>query len=329
VNNQDTYYYTDYFHSETTVNSNIQHVEVTSQTDYSPGGMLLPNRHESSSEYRYGFNGQEKDDEISGEGNSYTAEHWQYDSRLIRRWNRDPVVKVHESPYAAFANNPIWFGDVDGADTLVMHRSEPIKEFTNFDKETIIYKVTYSVIRDGVEFYIDKSMYMMASTYSASQGDNGLPDEYYNLEWDQMSHHDGQKNWENTIRVTDFGVFIHPGNSNVDFWGCAGLTCSDPIMANNKLGFDAIVLIENTVDALIEVRNLYNEVDGDGTLTGNKFILQTNSTAEDEFATITKIKPREIRPIKVNFEIPKMEPRAAPQTDGSKKNKRASSEPRS
>ena len=58
-----------------------------------------------SLEYSYGFNGQEKDDEIAGEGNSYTAEFWQYDSRLGRRWNIDPVVKYHESPYACFANN--------------------------------------------------------------------------------------------------------------------------------------------------------------------------------------------------------------------------------
>lgn len=60
----------------------------------------------------------EKDDEVSGEGNSYTAEYWQYDARLGRRWNTDPVVKVHESPYAAFANNPILFIDPSGADTL-------------------------------------------------------------------------------------------------------------------------------------------------------------------------------------------------------------------
>lgn len=68
--------------------------------------------------YRYGFQGQEKDDEVSGKGNSYTAEFWQYDSRLGRRWNIDPIVKHHESPYAAFANNPILFVDPDGADTL-------------------------------------------------------------------------------------------------------------------------------------------------------------------------------------------------------------------
>ena len=69
----------------------------------------LPNKYNAFSEYRYGFNGMEKDDEVAGEGYSYTAEFWQYDSRLGRRWNIDPVVKEHESPYATFANNPIWF----------------------------------------------------------------------------------------------------------------------------------------------------------------------------------------------------------------------------
>lgn len=31
----------------------------------------------------------------------------------------DPVVKHHESPYAAFGNNPIGFVDVDGRDTTI------------------------------------------------------------------------------------------------------------------------------------------------------------------------------------------------------------------
>ena len=64
--------------------------------------------------YRYGFNGQEKDNEVSGEGNSYTAEYWQYDPRLGRRWNIDPVVKPWESSYASFNNSPIFFADPSG-----------------------------------------------------------------------------------------------------------------------------------------------------------------------------------------------------------------------
>lgn len=66
--------------------------------------------------YRFGFNGQEKDNEVSGEGNSMTAEYWQYDSRLGRRWNVDPIFKDWESPYACFANTPILFNDPFGLD---------------------------------------------------------------------------------------------------------------------------------------------------------------------------------------------------------------------
>jgi len=58
--------------------------------------------------YRYGFNGQMKDDEVYGvEGTSYTAEYWQYDSRLGRRWNVDPVYKSFVSNYSCLSNNPI------------------------------------------------------------------------------------------------------------------------------------------------------------------------------------------------------------------------------
>ena len=76
----------------------------------------------SSGSYRYGFNGQEKSDEIKGSGKSYTAEFWEYDPRLGRRWNVDPIRKEYESPFAAFANNPIWFVDKFGLDTTINGR---------------------------------------------------------------------------------------------------------------------------------------------------------------------------------------------------------------
>jgi hypothetical protein len=42
--------------------------------------------------YRYGFNGQQKDEEIAGKGNHNTALFWEYDMRLGRRWNVDPIL---------------------------------------------------------------------------------------------------------------------------------------------------------------------------------------------------------------------------------------------
>ena len=66
--------------------------------------------------YRYGFNGQEKSTEINPSGDHYTAEFWEYDSRIGRRWNRDRVYK--HSPYEVLGSNPIWNIDPNGADTI-------------------------------------------------------------------------------------------------------------------------------------------------------------------------------------------------------------------
>lgn len=60
------------------------------------------------------MNGLEKDDEIAQ--GIYTAEYWEYDARIGRRWNTDPVVYPFESPYATFHNNPIYWSDPTGAD---------------------------------------------------------------------------------------------------------------------------------------------------------------------------------------------------------------------
>ncbi len=63
----------------------------------------------------FAYNGMKLDNEVSGNGNSYTAEFWQYDARLGRRWNQDPVVKHWMSPYHAFSDNPIINIDPNGA----------------------------------------------------------------------------------------------------------------------------------------------------------------------------------------------------------------------
>jgi len=67
--------------------------------------------------YSYGMNTQEKDDEIYGVGNSYSAEYWQYDARLGRRWNVDPRPNPSVSVYACFGNNPLIFSDIYGDST--------------------------------------------------------------------------------------------------------------------------------------------------------------------------------------------------------------------
>ncbi|GAB4262492.1 MAG: hypothetical protein Kow0079_18390 [Vicingaceae bacterium] len=66
--------------------------------------------------YRFGFNGQEKDDEIKGSGNHLSFNDFGYDPRIVKRWRPDPSFKEYPSisPYAAFGNNPLIFTDPDG-----------------------------------------------------------------------------------------------------------------------------------------------------------------------------------------------------------------------
>ncbi|MCO6464986.1 MAG: hypothetical protein J5I53_00060 [Bradyrhizobiaceae bacterium] len=49
----------------------------------------------------------------------YTAAFWEYDSRLIRRWNLDPVSKHDVSNYTVLGDNPILFVDPLGDDWFV------------------------------------------------------------------------------------------------------------------------------------------------------------------------------------------------------------------
>ena len=88
--------------------------------DYYPSGMLMPNRHESSGKYRYGYQGSEKDDEIKGEGNSYDFGARMYDGRVGRWFAIDPQFQKHPhmSGYDFVFNNPIIFIDPNGEDPI-------------------------------------------------------------------------------------------------------------------------------------------------------------------------------------------------------------------
>jgi len=85
--------------------------DITSAQDYYPFGWTMPGRQYNSDSYRYGYNTQEKVDEIKGSGNHLTAKYWEYDPRIGRRWNMDPVVLSYESGYVTNGNNPIWYLD--------------------------------------------------------------------------------------------------------------------------------------------------------------------------------------------------------------------------
>jgi RHS repeat-associated protein len=87
-----------------------------SSQDYYPFGSLM--RERSFGGYRYGFQGQERTDELKGAGNHYTAQFWEYDPRLGRRWNLDPVDQISLSNYSVLRNNPINYIDPNGQEPV-------------------------------------------------------------------------------------------------------------------------------------------------------------------------------------------------------------------
>ncbi|MDP2174289.1 MAG: hypothetical protein Q8K70_00115, partial [Bacteroidota bacterium] len=66
--------------------------------------------------YRFGFNSMEKDNEVSGDGNSYTTKFRQLDVRLGRWFSIDPEAKQlpNFSPYNSMNCNPLLYTDIDG-----------------------------------------------------------------------------------------------------------------------------------------------------------------------------------------------------------------------
>ena len=89
-------------------------VGIRTCSDYSPFGVELDGRTVSNYRYRFGYQGSEKDDEVKGNGNSYTTEFRQLDPRLGRWLSVDPVIQPWQSSYCSMDNNPNWFNDVLG-----------------------------------------------------------------------------------------------------------------------------------------------------------------------------------------------------------------------
>lgn len=101
------------------------HADVSSTTDYYPFGFQMNERSLGGSS-RFGFNTQEKTDEIAGKGNHNTALFWEYDTRTARRWNLDPVDQISISNYAVNRLNPMQFNDPLGDQIPIIRPTPPM-----------------------------------------------------------------------------------------------------------------------------------------------------------------------------------------------------------
>ena len=80
--------------------------------------MTLPDLDKPSSDYRYGFQGQEKDDELKGPGNSLNYTFRMHDPRVGRFFATDPLAYSYpyNSPYAFSENDVISHVELEGGE---------------------------------------------------------------------------------------------------------------------------------------------------------------------------------------------------------------------
>ncbi|PXY42837.1 hypothetical protein DMB65_02130 [Flavobacterium cheongpyeongense] len=103
--------------------------EVLSYSDYYPFGMLVPSRHGKSESYRYGFQGQEMDNEIKGEGNSLNYTFRMHDPRIGRFFAVDPLAKAypHYTPYIFSGNKLIHAIELEGMEEYELFLPSPFQ----------------------------------------------------------------------------------------------------------------------------------------------------------------------------------------------------------
>ncbi|MFB3389843.1 thrombospondin type 3 repeat-containing protein [Flavobacterium sp. LAR06] len=126
--------------------------DVLSYSDYYPFGMQVPTRHGQSDNYRYGFQRQEKDDEIKGEGNSLNYTFRMHDPRIGRFFTTDPLAKSYpwNSTYAFSENRVIDRIELEGLEAAAV---------TIGARATILFvsaaaNVTVAAAPNGISLYL-------------------------------------------------------------------------------------------------------------------------------------------------------------------------------
>jgi RHS repeat-associated protein len=104
-------------------------------------GSLMPQRFQSAGGYRYGFQGQEKDDEVKGIGNSINYDYRVYDTRIGKFLSIDPLIEDYPeySPYHFSSNQPIHAPELEGLESSHdLNRNDPNYQMGNEkEKENI------------------------------------------------------------------------------------------------------------------------------------------------------------------------------------------------
>jgi RHS repeat-associated protein len=96
--------------------------------------------------YRFGFQAQEKDNEIYGKGNTYYFKFREHDARIGRFWSVDPLAAKYpwNSPYALAGNDPITSIDLEGRE-----RSHYLLSFSSDGKPQLKFLCNEDIVEES------------------------------------------------------------------------------------------------------------------------------------------------------------------------------------
>jgi|GEM_PF-2196532 len=215
-----------------------------------PLGMVMPGRSFSSENYRFGFNGMEKDDEVKGGGNSLDFGARIYDPRLARWLGIDPLVSKYPSlsPFSAFRNNPILFVDPDGKEWVNAHDAEVAQI-----NEALLKNPNSKKLQRYLEKAIENQMKVNEVIKNLKKNDEALYNYIENLtvidiktnekinvkvmvEIDYQSGKDGTEEASTKYKKVNSNGKPH----FVEYDGLEGefKVTGGPINSNNEIGFD-------------------------------------------------------------------------------------------
>jgi RHS repeat-associated protein len=234
-------------------------VKYTQNITY-PFGMQMPGRSFSSGSYAYGFQGQEKDDEIKGDGNSINYKYRVHDPRLGRFLSVDPLAPDYpwNSPYAFSENRVIDGIDLEGLEYVSVHH------YANgavAKKE--IYKMTSKDVKrlGGTTAGIHNSV-------AYGSGGKGIVHYYYNDNGDRTDTYWEQRQTGFKSNMEYHGLYS--GGGSVTYDGLENSTnynfnmqpidWGDAIAKRHDMDY-AEVASENYAGYLDDVRTLQADID--------------------------------------------------------------------
>jgi RHS repeat-associated protein len=158
--------------------NDIAQAKLESYNNYYPFGMLMPGRQGQSGDYRYGFQGQEMENDIKGIGNMIDYKYRMHDVRIGRFFSIDPLAAKYpyNSPYAFSENRVIDGIELEGLEFITEKLKNLAENGTLISKPTKIttysiqFKTKYSIFGTNLQVYEVKNSYKEVSTETIENG---------------------------------------------------------------------------------------------------------------------------------------------------------------